>query len=293
MLGRSSVLGSDEIGRTAIINAINSLGISGSDVCIHSSVRSFAMPLKNGLKSIVDAFIERHCTIMVPTFSDMFEAKPVEKFMPPQNGAGDYSFLMEKQYSSVKVFSTDSKEITVEEMGSFPKYVLECDGSVRGNNALNSFTALGPDAKRLVSGQTNKDVYAPMKQLYDNDGYVLLMGVGLESATIIHYAEQVAGRRPFVRWAYDENMKTVPVSAGGCSEGFSHFEDILEIYADKTIVGNSRWICFKARQIVDVCSRAIKNMPHITHCDDKNCDRCNDAILGGPVLNEDFWENGV
>lgn len=292
MLGRSSVLDRDGIGRTAIINAINSLGISGADVCIHSSVRSFAMPLKYGLKGIADAFVERHCTIMVPTFSDMYEAKPVEDLMPEHNGAGDYSYFMNKSYS-VNVFTPQSKEITVEEMGSFAKYVLDCEGSVRGNNALNSFTALGPNARRLVGGQTNKDVYAPLKQLYDDDGYVLLMGVGLESATIIHYAEQLAGRTPFIRWAYDNELKTVPVSAGGCSEGFRHFEDILDIYADKVTVGNSRWKCFKARQIVDVCSRAVKNMPHITHCDDKNCERCNDAVLGGPVLSEDFWTKWV
>ncbi|MBQ2581607.1 MAG: AAC(3) family N-acetyltransferase [Ruminococcus sp.] len=285
--------GSTEISKSDIVNAINTLGISGADVCIHSSMRSFGAPMKNGLKSITDAFMERFCTIMVPTFSDIYEVRPTKQFMPEQNGAGDYSFFLEQSYAEVKPFTVESKEISAGDMGAFPKFVLESEGSVRGNNPLNSFTALGTNAKRLVGRQSFKDVYAPLKQLCADDGYVLLMGVGLDKATIIHYAEQVAGRVPFVRWAYDENRKVVPVSAGSCSEGFRNLDGILDIYARKITVGSSRWVCYKAQEFVDICSRAIRNMPNITHCDDKECDRCNDAIKGGPQLPADFWTKGL
>ena len=285
--------GSTEISKSDIVNAINTLGISGADVCIHSSMRSFGAPMKNGLKSITDAFMERFCTIMVPTFSDIYEVRPTKQFMPEQNGAGDYSFFLEQSYAEVKPFTVESKEISAGDMGAFPKFVLESEGSVRGNNPLNSFTALGTNAKRLVGRQSFKDVYAPLKQLCADDGYVLLMGVGLDKATIIHYAEQVAGRVPFVRWAYDENRKVVPVSAGSCSEGFRNLDGILDMYARKITVGNSRWVCYKAQEFVDICSRAIRNMPNITHCDDKECDRCNDAIKGGPQLPADFWTKGL
>ena len=281
--------GSTEISKSEIVNAINTLGISGADVCIHSSMRSFGAPIKNGLKTLTDAFMERFCTIMVPTFSDIYEVRPTKQFMPEQNGAGDYSFFLEQSYAEIKPFDVNSKEISAGDMGAFPKFVLETEGSVRGNNPLNSFTALGANAKRLVARQSFKDVYAPLKQLCADDGYVLLMGVGLDKATIIHYAEQVAGRTPFVRWAYDENRKVVPVSAGSCSEGFRNLDGILDIYARKITVGSSRWVCYKAQEFVDVCSRAIRNMPNFTHCDDKECDRCNDAIKGGPQLPPDFW----
>lgn len=285
--------GSTEISKSEIVNAINTLGISGADVCIHSSMRSFGAPIKNGLKTLTDAFMERFCTIMVPTFSDIYEVRPTKQFMPEQNGAGDYSFFLEQSYAEIKPFDVTSKEISAGDMGAFPKFVLETEGSVRGNNPLNSFTALGANAKRLVARQSFKDVYAPLKQLCADDGYVLLMGVGLDKATIIHYAEQVAGRTPFVRWAYDENRKVVPVSAGSCSEGFRNLDGILDIYARKITVGSSRWVCYKAQEFVDVCSRAIRNMPNITHCDDKECDRCNDAIKGGPQLPPDFWTKGL
>ncbi len=293
MNGMGSMFGASEIGKSDIVSAINTLGISGADVCIHSSMRSFGAPLKHGLKGIADAFLERHCTIMVPTFSDIYEVRPIEKYMPEQNGAGDYSFFLEQSYAEIKPFDVSSKEISAGDMGAFPKFVLESEGSVRGNNPLNSFTALGTNAKRLVGRQSFKDVYAPLRQLCSDDGYVLLMGVGLNSATIIHYAEQLAGRTPFVRWAYDENRKVVPVSAGSCSDGFRNLDGILDVYAKKITVGSSRWVCYKAQEFVDVCSRAIRNMPNITHCDDKDCERCNDAIKGGPQLSDSFWTNGL
>lgn len=278
--------------RQDFVAAIKKLGINNSEVCIHSSIKSFDMKLENGIESIVDAFLSQNCTVLVPTFSDVYEAKPISKYMPEQNGAGDYSFFLNREYATVKPFTTSSKELTVEEMGVFTKYVLEYPESVRGNHPLNSFTAVGAKAEKLVSGQTGKDVYAPMKQLCDDDGYVLLMGVGLEAATIIHYAEQVAGRKPFVRWSYDREGKVIPVSAGSCSEGFEHFRNLLEAYARTVKVGGSEWVCYKATDMVDVCSNAIVNHPDITHCGDSGCSRCNDAVCGGPAINELFWTNG-
>ncbi len=272
------------------INAIKELGIGGSPICIHSSMKSFGANLKCGMEGLVNAFLGQGCTIMTPTFTDIYEVKPVEKYMPERNGAGDYSYFLEKSYTDAEPFAITSKEISVKNMGAFAKHILHNEKSVRGNHPLNSFTALGSHAKRLVSGQTCKDVYAPFRQLYDDDGYVLLIGVGLNAATIIHYAEQAAGRTPFIRWAYDKKKNVIPVSVGSCSRGFGHFNDALSSFARRTKVANSEWLCYKARDIVDVCKKYIERNPQITRCDDKNCDRCSDAVCGGPVLGDDFWE---
>lgn len=36
--------------------------------------------------------------------------------------------------------------------------------------------------------------------------------------------------------------------------------------------------------MADICSRLIIENPKITHCGDLACERCNDAVLGGPVI---------
>lgn len=210
----------------------------------------------------------------------------MDRYMPVRNGAGDYSYFLEKADADIAPFDVTSKEISGEDMGLFPQYVLHDERSVRGNHPLNSFTALGNGARKLVGGQTHRNVYAPLKQLCDDDGYVLFIGVGLEAATIIHFAEQSAGRTPFIRWAYGKEGNVLPVSVGGCSKGFGHFHDVLSVYARKVTVAKSEWVCYKAATVVDVCQKHIETNPYITHCGNKYCDRCNDAVCGGPVLSD-------
>lgn len=273
-----------------IAKAIEALGLRNTDVCIHASMRAFGDRVDGGAEGIVSAFLAQGCTILVPTFSDMYETAPVAAYMPPQNGAGDYSFFLAQEYNENKTYHVQSKTLTIEEMGIFPKAVLEWEGRIRGNNPLNSFTALGKNAARLVENQTCRDVYAPLRQLYDDDGYVLLMGVSLNSVTAIHFAEQLAGRTPFVRWAKDAQSKTIPVSAGSCSEGFHRLYDALREQEKRTTVGKSVWSCYRAKALVDTCVKRITQQPDITHCGDPLCHRCNDAVKGGPILSPQFWE---
>lgn len=261
-----------------VTNAIEKLGIAGKPVCIHASLKSFGYKVEG----ILEAFFDAGCTVMVPTFSDMYESPPVPELMPEQNGAGDYSYFYEKTYADAGLYSADSNQLTVEEMGCFPKMVLDNPARVRGNNALNSFAAVGQLAEVLVSGQTNEDVYAPLRQLYNADGFVLLMGTDLTTATGIHYAEQLADRAPFVRWAKGENGTTIPVRAGGCSDGFEKLATVLAPFEKTAIVGGSLWRCYRITDLVDVCVKAFREDPYATHCGDPECCRCNDAAKGGP-----------
>lgn len=263
-----------------ISNTIAQLNLAGKPVCIHASLRSFGC----SVEGLLECFLESGCTVMVPAFSDMYEAPPVPEWMPENNGAGDYSYFLEKEYEDAGVYSPQVNELTVEEMGVFPRFVLQRPERIRGNNALNSFVAEGPFAKALVEGQSDRDVYAPLRALYDMDGFVLLMGTDLCSATAIHYAEQLAGRAPFIRWTRGVNGTTVPVCAGGCSDGFEKLAPLLKPYEMQAVAGSSLWRCYRVRDLVDVCADAFRKDPMIAHCGDPDCCRCNDAAKGGPKL---------
>ena len=268
--------------------SIQALGLAGQPVCIHSSLRSFGQRMEG----LLEAFLQSGCTVLAPTFSDMYEAPPVPEYMPENNGAGDYSYFYSKTYEDVGVYTPESNLFSQEDMGAFPAMVLAHPERERGNNYLNSFAAVGPLAKKLVSGQTNEAVYAPLETLYEMDGYVLLIGTGLDTATAIHYAEQGAGRIPFVRWAKDAAGRTVPVSAGSCSGGFGNFSGALAPYEKTVTLGKSVLTCYPIRQLVDTCVAEMQKNPRITHCGDPECGRCNDAVLGGPILPENFWDLG-
>ncbi len=268
--------------KAEILAAIDEMSLGGKNINIHSSMRSFVPKHDDIAQILTDSFLEKGCTVLAPAFSYEFEAYPTDDLRPVNNGAGDYSYFSQQKYKDMAPFTTDSKKMSTYDIGYFPEYLLHRDESIRGYHPTNSFVSIGKDANEFVKHQTEIDVYAPFRYLLETDGYVLLIGVGLDTATIIHYAENLAGRNLFIRWAKDVNGKTIPTQNGGCSDGFPNLDETVSSIERKIIVGGSTWRIFKARDLVDFCAKKIKNDPMITHCGKINCDRCNDAMLGGP-----------
>jgi aminoglycoside 3-N-acetyltransferase len=88
-------------------------------------------------------------------------------------------------------------------MGAVAAAILDRPEHVRGQHPLCSFSAVGPQARRLIAPQSVVKVYAPLDRLGQAGGSIVLMGVGLEALTLLHLAEQRAGRQLFWRWAND------------------------------------------------------------------------------------------
>jgi len=270
------------VDKKIIQKAIQKLNLQGKIICIHSSLKSFGH-VENGPRTIIDTFIEENCTILVPSFTDNYAVPPIAGLKPTRNG-WDYDKFAWHTYGYDRIFNTDSTHITKENMGIIPYEIVKMSNRKRGNNPLSSFTAIGKYANALVCHQSPKNVWAPLEELYNLQGYVLLMGVNLDHATIIHYAEQLAGRNPFIRWANDSLGNTIPVSVGSCSKGFDSLSEILKPIESNITVGRSYWRCFPTVDMVNTCVSAILASPQITHCSNPDCDLCNDAISGGPIL---------
>ena len=167
-------------------------------------------------------------------------------------------------------------------MGVLPKAMLLRAGRVRGFHPISSFTALGPQAHQLICEQSPDKPFAPLHALAQDDGFVLLLGVGLNKLTLGHAAEELAGRRPFIRWYRDPHGGIFPAKLGGCANGFDAFEPFVKNIRRETRLGKSRWQCFPAKDLLATLSAAIRDNPHITHCGNSTCLHCHDAMLGGP-----------
>jgi aminoglycoside 3-N-acetyltransferase len=149
---------------------------------------------------------------------------------------------------------------------------------------MGSFSAVGPLADDLIRDQTATDSFAPFRTLAARGGYAVLMGVGLDRLTLLHAAEQMAGRNLFMRWANGTDGHPAPVFGGGCSAGFPRLESALRHLMRETIVGSSLWKVLPAAEVLTVAAAVIRGEPEITHCADPACCECNDAVLGGPIL---------
>jgi aminoglycoside 3-N-acetyltransferase len=168
-------------------------------------------------------------------------------------------------------------------MGALPARLIERPTARRGEHPLNSFAALGPLADELIDPQRPDDVYAPIRQLIERRGRVLLIGVGLNRMTVLHYAELRSGRRLLVRWARRPDGRVCMVETGSCSEGFPQLGPQLEHLARRTTVGRSHWSAYSAPETIDAAVRCLTANREITRCPDQDCRSCADVIAGGPI----------
>jgi len=263
-----------------IRSAIRDLGISGLPVCVHSSLRSFGQ-VEGGAEAVVEAFLAESCTLLVPAFSWAFFVSPRAARGPLRN-AFDYGRVSESSRAG-PIYTPMTDEIDAS-MGAVPRAVVERPGRTRGAHPLSSFAAVGPDAEVLVGAQAPLDAFAPLRLLAQGGGFVLLIGVGLTSMTLLHLAEACAGREPFRRWATAPSGDVIEVQTGGCSAGFGAFERVLAPLAREAVVGASRWRSYPAGAVVEEATRALQANPQITHCDNPACEQCRDAIAGGPLV---------
>lgn len=266
---------------TDVRSACRTAGLAGKPLCVHSSLRSFGR-VEGGAAAIVRALLDEGCTVLVPTFSWTFSIPPPEHLRPARNG-WDYETPIPDPLGVGRIYTPQTNEMNRPAMGAVPQTVLEMEGRVRGNHPLNSFAAVGPLARALIGGQSPDDVYAPLARLADLGGSIVLMGVGLTSMTAIHLAERRAGRTLFRRWANGADGLPLMVETGGCSTAFGRFDTVLAPFERRITVGESLWRIFPAPGTLEAATAAIRADPWITHCGKAEC-RCNDAVLGGPIL---------
>ena len=264
-----------------LTRAISAAGVAGRAVCLHSSLSSFGY-VSGGPATVVDAFLCGGGTLLVPTFSwEAYAMTPPPPGLRPARNGTDYDALPIKD--AVPVFSP-ADDVVGEAMGAVPAEVVKRPGRERGNHPLCSFTAIGPEARHLTECQTPTNVFAPLEVLARDGGFVVLAGVGLDRMTLLHHAEQVAGRTLFRRWARVGAGDVAMVAVGGCSEGFGRFDDELRSIETRVLVGRSTWRVFPARPAVEITAAAIRRDPTMTSCGAPGCERCADAVLGGPLL---------
>lgn len=270
-----------QVDHDTIASAATRLGLGDRPLIVHSSLASFG-DVRVEPRVVLRGLLDSDRTILVPSFSWTFGVpRPADEPPLAQNGIEDG--FRGPRAGIGRTYTPTCGEID-RDMGAVAAALLKLDGAARGMHPLNSFSAAGPDAEMLVAGQTGSDVYAPITELARRGGNILLMGVGLESMTAIHAAEEMAGRRLFRRWANGPHGDAVAVTVGGCSRGFGAFDEVLGEVERRARVGRSVWRVFPAESAIALATSAIQALPERTRCDLDQCIRCADAIAGGPRL---------
>ena len=254
-----------------IVQALRHLGLESTSICLHSSMRSFS-ERKVIPDEVIRSFLELDNTILVPTQSWLLYSapKPESRGFIPFNAEDDGSIPSSLPEEG---FSISSNKVG-KAMGALPQTLIQDPLRRRGNHPLASFAALGPKADSLVQDQNFTSPLQPLEKVRQLDGYVLLMGVGLTSATALHFAEQLAGLPGLTRWALLENKEIVECSVTGCSKGFTALNSALGHLSHQETVLGSAWTLYPLKALLDVAVQVFLADPLIATCDIHNCPRC-------------------
>lgn len=171
---------------TFLQQEIHALGLPrGAVVIVHSSLSALGV-VEGGPRTVVEALwhsVGDTGTLVVPTFT------PQVSDPYPQSLAFDDP-RVEGARQDVPLFH----DALSTPMGAVANAVLACAGRKRGAHPQASVAALGAHAERITIDQPL--VYAlgqgsPFERMHDLNAYILLLGVGHNRNSFLHYAESL------------------------------------------------------------------------------------------------------
>ncbi len=235
-------------------------------VIAHASLKAFD-PIEGGAETLLNALLETTRGIIMPTFTYKTMLNP--EVGPPNNGItygtqGDLNKMAEPFYDDMPVDPM---------MGVLPEILRKHPKAKRTSHPIQSFAGIGAEA--VLNSQSIFNSLAPIGALADHDGWVLLLGVDHRVNTSIHYAEKIAGRVQFIRWALTRDRVIECPGFPGDSEGFSAIAPDLEKYTRRAEVGGALVQAVHLKSLINVVVQKIKENPFALLCGRDDCERCN------------------
>lgn len=250
-----------------ITTALEDLGLNRSTpVLAHISTTEIG-PVKGGLNTLVGALLATIDNVMMPSFT--FSTLITPQSGPPDNFINYGSGQQANLNANVFTYDLPSDMPNSEASESYRGY----SGTYRSSHPVFSFTGLGLDIA-LIS-HPPEDPYAPIRIMREMDGWVLLMGSEPSENFSIHLAEQLTGRKQFIRWALTpEGIHEIP-NYPGCSDGFHKLNYYLQEELHSVTVAEKAWRAVKLETLINVASALIKDDAFALLCNEIDCPRCN------------------
>jgi len=244
------------ISKVDLINDFQNMGISaGMNIMIHASLSKIGWVI-GGAPTVVDALIDligERGTIAMPAAtpyclhpSDWNDHKINENWIP-------------KIAKHLPVFN---KYTTPTTMGVIPETFRNWPGTLRSDHPISSVCARGKIAAEIIKEhrlELSESVHTPYEKMYESDFYILLLGVGFNRCTMLHFAESKSknprftqSRYPVIRSNKKQWIKVVDMA----NDNSTHFPKIgKEILLTKKIsqgrIGAANSMLFSANVIVN------------------------------------------
>lgn len=195
--------------RKDLVDIFVAVGLSeGMDVMVHSSMRSLGYVV-NGALDVIDALLDvlgDKGTLLMPAHTGQL-TDPIDWKKPS---------VPEESVSIIRhcMRPFDPKTTPSRNRGVIAQTFLAYPDVFRSSHVLNSVSAKGIRASYYTEVHeihASEGMNSPIGRLYEQEGYVLLIGVGLSSCTAIHLAEFIMD----VYYLKDSQLKVLVTDDNG------------------------------------------------------------------------------
>jgi aminoglycoside 3-N-acetyltransferase len=222
--------------------------------------------IQGGSETLAGALITTIELLITPAFTPQTMVVPASG--PPENAieyGSDPDGNMEAEF-----FRSDLPADP--QYGSLPEVVMDHEAGGRTNHPVLSFA--GVRINEVSVSQSLEEPFGPIEWLAEFDGDVLLVGVDHRSNCSIHYAEQLADRKRFIRWALMPEGVQICRNMPGCSDGFEAIRTRLNGVSSVIDLDSIQLELIPVRDLVHIAAAWIREDPRALLCGRSECRYC-------------------
>jgi aminoglycoside 3-N-acetyltransferase len=252
-----------------LVTAFRKLDLDSSlPVIAHASLSSFN-DISGGAETLLGALLSSFGTVVMPTFT-------YKTMVIPEIGLPDNAVIYGSGNISNRLVEIFDPEMPVDRLiGAVPEALRHHKNAQRSSHPILSFAGINAD--ECLSVQTLSEPLAPIRVLHEKNGWILLLGVDHKVNTSIHYAERLAGRKTFIRWALTQEGIVECPGFPGCSDGFETIAPLLQEITNKVEIGNTPVQAIPIPEMIEIIREMLLKDPLALLCNRDYCERC-DAI---------------
>ncbi|MEW5868079.1 MAG: AAC(3) family N-acetyltransferase [Chloroflexota bacterium] len=234
-------------------------------VLAHASLSAFGR-VQGGAATVVEALLDAFVTLVMPVFT-------YKAMLVPEVGPVDNAITYGSAKGANRMADFFRPEMPADRMMGVVAEALRCHPEAqRSTHPILSFA--GVNADTILESQTLAQPLAPVGSLAAQGGWVLLLGVDHTCNTSIHYAERLAGRKQFIRWALTPRGVVECPNWPGCSDGFEAIAPRLVGVTHRAQIGQAHIQAVPLVDLVEIVRACIAEDPLALLCERASCQRC-------------------
>jgi aminoglycoside 3-N-acetyltransferase len=249
-----------------LVTALRGLGFDLNRPLLAHVGEAAVAEVHGGLDSLLGGLLAAVPALMAPVFT-------LRAMLIPESGPADNGLVYGSGRASNAQAAFFRPNLPADRaMGVMAEGLRRLPQAQRSQHPLLSFC--GVEAGGLLRGQSLAQPLDPIAQLVQAGGWVLLWEVDHSANVSLHYAESLAGRKNFLRWALTPEGVVECPRFPGCAQGFPAIAGRLRGMARQAQIGSGWAQAFPARDLVETARLLIERDPQALLCSRPDCLCC-------------------